>query len=169
MTPGTLCLHAFLSIAALGMNGSVAVAQNLGNWRALTADEEKARIGDTPAASVDPSIVEADFDGDGRKDKALIAVRKSDGIFGLIAILRGRIHVLDTDLVEASDGLRYAESGTWDTICGMPDRANDASCDEYPSRVTLKNPGILWIGNGRTSLYFWSRKTKNFDVVLMVD
>ncbi|WP_201862558.1 hypothetical protein [Microvirga soli] len=169
MKPRTLCLHAFLSIGALGMDGSAALAQNLGNWRALTAEEEKARIANVSPESVDPAMIEADFDGDGRKDKALIAVRKSDGVFGLIAILKGRIHVLDTDLVEASDGLRYAEPRTWDTICGMPASANDASCDEYPSRVILKNPGILWIGNGRTSLYFWSRKTKSFDVVLMVD
>ncbi|MBJ6128038.1 hypothetical protein [Microvirga splendida] len=168
MTLRTLCLHAFLSIAALGMNGSAALAQNLGNWRALTAEEEKVRIADISPGSVDPSTIEADFDGNGRKDKALIAINKFDGARGLIVLVHGRVHVISPDGVEASDGLGLAERGSWDTVCGNAFREFH-DCTDYPSRVMLKNPGILWIGNGRTSLYFWSRKTKSFDVVLVVD
>lgn len=168
MKCGTVLIALSLSLSWLPAAG--ALSQDVGPWRALTAEEERARIGDTPAQSIDPSMIEGDFDGDGTKDKALIAIRKSDGVFGLIAILKSRIHVLDTDLVEPSDGLGYAKPGTWKTICGIANRASDdESCKEYPSRVTLKNPGILWIGNGRTLLYFWDKKTRRFDVVLMVD
>jgi hypothetical protein len=150
------------------MDGSAALAQNLGNWRALTAEEEKARIADVSPESIDPATIEADFDGDGRKDKALIAINQSDGVRGLIAVINGRIHVISPDGVEASDGLGLAESGSWDTVCGNAFREFH-DCRDYPSRVTLKNPGILRISDGRTTLYFWSRKTRSFDAVLMVD
>lgn len=160
-----------LAVLGLGLTWSIAAgasAQDLGSWRPLTAEEEKSRIGDTPAGSIDPAMIEADFDGDGRKDKALIAVRKSNGSRGLIAVLNGRVHVIDPDSIEPSDSLRVAKPGRWNTICGNAFREFH-ECAGYPGRVTLKNPGILAISDGRTVLYVWDRKAKRFNGVLMVD
>jgi hypothetical protein len=166
-----LSIPAALVSIALGLSWpfpSGAQAQDLGEWRALTPKEEKDRIGKTPRSEADPSMIEADFDGDGKKDKALIAIRISDGARGLIAVMNGHIHPINPDGVEPSDGLRFAKPDRWDTVCGHAYREFH-DCTDYPSHVTLKNPGILWISVGRTVLYFWDRKTKRFDGVLMVD
>ena len=160
-----------LAVVSAGLSSlpvSSTLSQDFGFWRALTTEEEKARIGDASANSIDPTMIEADFDGDGRKDKALIAIRKIDGARGLIAVLNGRVHVISPDGMEPSDGLGLAKRGISNTDCVSPIREfHDFT--HYPSRVMLKNPGILWIGNGRTSLHFWDRKKKQFDTVLMVD
>ncbi|WP_230531691.1 hypothetical protein [Microvirga roseola] len=160
-----------VSIALFVPALSAAHAQDLGGWRALTAEEEKARIAGVPSDSVDPAMVEADFDGDGTTDKGLIAVRQSDGARGLIAVLKGKVHVIDPDGIEPSDGLGLAEPGTWETVCGNAFREfHQAACEEgYPARVTLKKPGILWIGNGQTVLYFWNEKAGRFAGAAMVD
>ncbi len=171
MTLRNSILHAFLGLGLLGTACSAALSQNLGEWRTLTAKEERARLGETPISEADPSTIEADFDGDGRKDRALIAVRRSDGARGLVVAMKGRVRVIEPEGVEPQDGLRLAEPGSWDTICGNAFREfHQEPCDEgYPARVDLRNPGILRISNGATILYFWDRTTGRFDSVLMVD
>ncbi|MBM1171128.1 hypothetical protein [Microvirga arabica] len=171
MSPRPFFLHGFLSIGILVAAPPAAIAQALGEWRALTAEEEQARIGDTPSGETDPSMIEADFDGDGRQDRALVAVRRSNGARGLVVATRGKVQVIKPEDVEPQDGLRLAAPGPWDTVCGNAFRAfHQGTCnDGYPSRVELRNPGILWIGNGRTVLYYWDGKTNRFSGVLMVD
>jgi hypothetical protein len=149
---------------------SGARARDFGEWRALTAEEENARIGDTPAGSVDPSTIEADFNGDGRTDRALIAVRKSDGVRDLIVDTGDRIHVLvrsepGRESVEPEDGLGPAKPGRWETICGNAFRELQGGLCEtenYPRTVTLKNPGILHVSPGQAILYYWDRRKKAF-------
>ena len=150
-----------------------ATAQDLGAWRALTAEEEKARIGDTPASKADPSTIEADFDGDRTKDKALIAVRSTDGARGLVVSLKAGLHVLvlsgenrdgtDADkspLLEA--GIRVAKPGPWRPNC-FEDCSNNP-----PKTAVLKAPGILFYDDASTMLYWWDAKRKRFTSTPMV-
>jgi hypothetical protein len=88
----TLLLSLSLDLPSLAIPR--ALSQDLGPWRALTAEEEKIRIGETPSSEADPSMIEGDFDGDKTKDKALIAVRRSDGIRGLVVLLKSQHHIL---------------------------------------------------------------------------
>jgi hypothetical protein len=153
---------------------STAQAQDFGIWRALTAEEEKTRIGDTPISEADPSMIEADFDGDGRKDKALLAVRKTDDVLGLIVLLKARSQVfvlseynrsgLDVARSGLPDaGLRIAEPGAWEPNC------YDKECfKDRPKKRILKNPGILYYAGPNTVLYFWESKTRSFGGSLMV-
>ena len=161
-----------VSIPVLAPEG--VLARDLGSWRALTAEEEKARIGGTPSESVDPSTIEADFDGDGRRDQALIAVRTSDGARGLIVALKSRLHVLvlsgenragiDADksaLLEA--GLQVVKPGSWQPNC-----FDDECSRNPPRRIRLKYSGILLYDEGSTVLYYWDAKAKRFAGSLMV-
>jgi len=169
--------HALLRIVlSTGIGLSVlpdAGAQDLGAWRALTTEEEKARVGDTPQKDADPSTIEADFDGDKAKDKALIAVRTTDGARGLVVFLKSGLHVLvlsgenrdgtDADkspLLEA--GIRVAKPGPWRPNCFE-------DCVAHPPRTfALRNPGILFYDDGSTMLYWWDAKKKRFTSALMV-
>jgi hypothetical protein len=85
-------LHAVLIICLPGATCPAALSQNLGEWRALTAEEETIRIGEIPSSEANPSRIEADFDG--KKDKALIAIRKTDNACGLIVSLKGQLQIL---------------------------------------------------------------------------
>lgn len=151
--------------------------QDHGGWRALTTEEEKARVGDTPAESVDPAMIEADFDGDGRKDKALIAVRKADGMHNLIVDLGTQVQALiQSDQrgmsVDPQAGLGLAKPGRWETICGNALRKLQGGlceAERYPAAVTLKRPGILYIENGLTQLYYWDPRRKAFETVILVN
>jgi hypothetical protein len=154
---------------------SGAEAQDFGEWRALTTEEEKAHNADIPADSVDPVMIEADFNGDGRKDKALIAVRKADQVHDLIVDLGDRIHVLvrseaGGEGVAPGAGVRLAESGRWETICGNAFRdlqGGMCESENYPRAVSLKRPGIISISDGATLLYYWDRKKKTFASVVL--
>lgn len=166
-----------LACTILIATGSPALAQDYGEWRALTEEEDKARIGDTVAESIDPSTIEADFDGDGRTDTALIAVRKADGTRDLIVDLGRSVHVLIRSeergmSVDPEAGLGLAKPRRWDTICGKALRKLQGGLCEserYPASVTLKLPGILYIENGLTQLYYWDRKKKAFESVVLVN
>jgi hypothetical protein len=161
-------------IAGIGLGACPkAHAQDLGVWRPLTAEEEKARIGSVPPKDADPSMIEADFDGDRAKDKALIAVRTTDGARGLIVALKSRLHVLvlsgeNKDGTEADKsplldaGIRVAKPGPW-----RPNCFEDCS-DNPPKTVVLKNPGILFYDDASTMLYRWDAKNKQFTGSLMV-
>ncbi|MFC4175313.1 hypothetical protein ACFOYU_25140 [Microvirga sp. GCM10011540] len=172
MSRRSTILHALCGIGLLAAC-TPALSQELGEWRALTAEEEKSHKGDVPADSADPLSVEADFDGDGRKDKALIAARRADGIRDLIVRMGDRIHVLVRSeeggaSVGAEDGLGLAEPGRWETICGNAFRdlqGGLCESEQYPEAVTLKHPGLLHISPGEAMLYFWNRKKKTFDAV----
>ena len=169
MTPRNALFRAFLYVGTLAAC-SAAHAQDFGEWRALTAEEEQARIADVPSDSIDPAMIEGDFDGDGTKDKAMIAIRRSDQVRGLIVSLKGRIHVVEAENVEANDGLGLAEPGRWDTVCGNAFREfHQTECRAgYPAQVRLRNPGFLHIGQGHTVLYFWNPRKKLFDAASMV-
>lgn len=164
------CLARLLLACALFPTS--ALAETASAWRSLTADEERARAGDVVAESLDPAAIEGDFDGDGKKDRAEIMVRTKDMARGLLVSMKGASKVVATgDGVSDQDGLGLAEPGPWDTVCGNAFREfHQKACEDgYPSRLTLKNPGILLIGNGRTMLYFWNPKKKAFGAVVMVD
>jgi hypothetical protein len=175
MNPRNRAGRVLWSLALAGALTAPAAAQDIGRWRALTAGEEKARIGDIPAESVDPSMIEADFDGDGRKDRALIAVRRADQVRDLIADMGDRIHVLvrseeKSAGVGPEDGLGLAKPGRWETVCGNAFRdlqGGLCGSEKYPRAVTLKNPGLLHISPGEAILYFWDRKKKTFDAVAL--
>lgn len=167
-----------LAIIAIGLSWplpSGARAQDFEAWRALTAEEDKARSGNAPSASIDPAMIRADFDGDGRIDTALIAVRKADRTRDLIVKAGERIHVLVRSSesgvsVGPEDGLGLAKVGRWDTICGNAFRELQGGLCEsgtYPRAVTLKNPGLLLIAPGETVLYFWDIKKRAFDSVAL--
>ncbi|HZH51445.1 MAG TPA: hypothetical protein VEZ16_06130 [Microvirga sp.] len=150
---------------------SGAWAQDLGEWRALTEEEENARTEDVESDSIDPAMIEADFDGDKIEDGALIAIRKSDGARGLIVVMKDRVHVIDTEHIGPKDGLGLAPPGSWDTVCGNAFREfhREACNSGYPARIKLKTPGILLIGNGSTVLHFWNPRTKRFNQATIVD
>ena len=158
-----MCLPALLPSAAL--------SQDFGPWRALTAEEERARSGDTLSESADPSLIEGDFNGDGKSDKVLIAIRKADGARQLIAVTRNPNNPVELGAAEPDDGLRLAEPGPWDTICGNAFREfhADLCASGYPRQIRLKNPGVLLVGSGQTSLFYWEAKKKRFDTVVLVD
>jgi hypothetical protein len=151
-----------------------ALSQDFGPWRTLTVEEEKARIAGISPESVDPSLIEADFDGNGKKDKALIAIRKADKARGLIVVLNGQLQVLalfrervpwlDDDESGLRDtGLQIAEPGSWQPNC-----YDDVCFKHPPKKRILKNPGILLLEDLTTMLYFWDPKTKSFGASLMV-
>jgi len=187
-----MLIRSSILVAGLGLLGPsmpTAQAQDYGEWRALTSDEEKARIAAVRPGSVAPAVVEADFDGDGTKDKVLIAIRKADGARRVIAVMGNRVNVIEPKGVDAPDGLGLADSGSDDTICGNAfQQLHKEACDDYPAHmnfrycdgphaahVTLKRPGFLWIG-GRGfnlqgflemrsrvyALYVWDRKKGRF-------
>jgi hypothetical protein len=173
-------LHVTLALVstAIGLSSlwlSGAQAQDLGEWRLLTAEEEKARIGDSPSNSIDPAMIKADFNGDGRIDTALIAVRKSDQSRDLIVKMDDRIHVLVRSEVSgvsigAEDGLGLAKPGHWDTICGNAFRELQGELcesEKYPKAVILRNPGLLRISSGEAVLYFWNGKKKAFESLIL--
>jgi len=147
-----------ISISSLWL--ADAQAQDFGEWRALTAEEEKARIGDMPMTSIDSSMIKADFDGDRRIDTALIAVREGDQTRDLIIKMNDQIHVLVRSsesgvTVGPEDGLRLAKATRWDTICGNAFRELQGGLcesEKYPKAVTLRNPGLLRISSGETVL-----------------
>ncbi len=154
---------------------SEALSQDFGAWRALTAEEEKARAENSPSVELDPTTIEADFNGDGKTDTALIAVRLSDQARELIVDMNGHTHVLihveeGEERIGPDDGLGLAEPRRWETICGNAFRKLQGGLCEsegYPKAVTLKNPGFLYISPGQTNLYFWDRKKKTFDLVVL--
>jgi hypothetical protein len=169
-----LSLRAVFSIGFLCAAGTIALPQDFAAWRTLTAEEEKSRIGDLPVGSSDPSMIQADFNGDGKKDKALIAIRETDGARGLIVALAGRsqILVLSEENGSGADsdqsgllnkGLSIAEPGSWQANC------YDDECFKHPPRTRiLKNPGILFYDGPNTVLYFWDPNSKRFVGSLMV-
>ncbi|KAB0267990.1 hypothetical protein [Microvirga brassicacearum] len=121
-------------------------------------------------------MIEADFDGNGIKDRAQIAIRKSDQARGVIVTTKGRVHLLlilsEGDEIRADhsdlkdNGLGFAKPGRWDTVCGNAFREfQEESCEDYPKSVRLRNPGILVVSNTYALLYFWDRKKEKFDVV----
>jgi len=169
----TLFLHGSLGIGLLAAP-STAIAQDIGEWRTLTAKEEQTRIADTPSGEADPSMIEADFDGDGKKDKALIAIRRTDDALGLIVLLRNRPQIIVLSEYKRSgqdvdqsglphSGLRIAEPGAWQPNC-----YDDACFKRPPRKRVLKNPGILYYDGPNTVLYFWEPKTRSFGSSLMV-
>jgi hypothetical protein len=174
---GRIVIVPFLLSMALGPllpMPSTAQAEDLGAWRVLTAEEEKIRVGETPSSEADPSMIEADFDGDGRKDKALIAIRKPDDVLGLIVLLKShpQIFVLSEHNRSGLDvdqsglphsGLSVAEPGAWQPNC-----YDDECFKRPPKKRILKNPGILFYDGPNTVLYFWEPRTKSFGGSLMV-
>ena len=165
-------LHAVLIICLPGATCPAALSQNLGEWRALTAEEETIRIGEIPSSEANPSRIEADFDG--KKDKALIAIRKTDNACGLIVSLKGQLQILvlsadngnglNSDQNRLLDtGLSIAEPGSWEPNC------YDDECFKHPPKKRiLRNPGILFYDGPNTILYFWEPRTKRFGSSLMV-
>lgn len=150
---------------------AAALARDLGVWRELTAEEERARTAGTPFESTDPSTIEADFNSDGVKDQAMIAIRRTDQVRGLIAVVKGQVHVLvvEPKTITEYDGLGVAQPGEWNPICGNALRAFHQCGPDNPRKLRLKNPGILLIGDGTTVLYYWNEKSKRFQGVMMVD
>jgi hypothetical protein len=164
-----------IGLAGAAVAAPVALAQDFGEWRALTVEEQKAHLGDVPAGSAAPLMIEADFNGDGRKDKALIAIRKADQVHDLIVDLGDQTHVLVRS-EEGGEGiapgasLGHAKPGRWETICGNAFRdlqGGLCESEKYPRAVRLEHPGIICIADGETLLYFWDRKKKTFDAVAL--
>src|SRR5215217_4752638 len=137
-----MLIRSSILVAGLGLLGPsmpTAQAQDYGEWRALTSDEEKARIAAVRPGSVAPAVVEADFDGDGTKDKVLIAIRKADGARRVIAVMGNRVHVIEPLGVDAPDGLGLADSGSDDTICGNAfQQLHKEACDDYPAHMHFR-------------------------------
>jgi hypothetical protein len=168
-------------VAVLGLLSpamTTAQAQDYGEWRALSSDEEKARIAGVRLSSVAPAVIEADFDGNGTKDKVSIAIRKADGARGVIALIGKRLQVVEIE--KATDALGLADPTSHDTICGKALRElHEEACNDYPARVTLKycngyhparvtlkHPGFLRIGMRRRmfDLVVWDPNKRRFVV-----
>ncbi len=171
MSSGRSFFPAVLMLGLPALLPAAALSQDFGPWRALTAEEERARSGDTLSATADPSLIEGDFNGDGTGDKVLIAIRKADGARHLIAVTQNPNHPVERGTAEPDDGLRLAEPGPWDTICGNAFREfhADLCASGYPKQIRLKNPGVLLVGSGQTSLFYWEAKKKRLDTVVLVD
>ena len=167
-----VAIHILAGIGLVCSLMSGVQAQDFCPWRPLTEEEEQARTENVPAEDADPSVIEGDFDGDGTQDKALIAIRKADGVRDLIVLIRtNRIYPVMVGTVDPRDGMRLAEPGPWDTICGNAFREfHEKMCASgYPKQIKLKNPGILVVSNGQTSLFFWNSKKRLFDAYILVD
>lgn len=172
MSPYRVIVRILFGIGLMWLLIPSAQAQDFGPWRPLTTEEEQARIENVPVEDADPSMIEGDFDGDGIQDKALIAIRKADGARDLIALIKtNKVYPLMVGTVDSHDGLRLAESGLWDTICGNAFREfHQKMCaNGYPRQINLKNPGILVVSDGQTSLFFWQPQKKRFDAYILVD
>ncbi len=144
-------------------------------WRDLTPEEERLRVADTAPDSIDPAAIEADFDGDGAKDRAAILVRLADGARGVVVALKNRVVVLAfsgsdrsgidpdaEDLTLATGGLGVAKPGLWAPNCF------DDDCKAARRSVRLKSTGLIVIDETITLLYYWNPKTGRFARMLMV-
>ncbi|WP_046867067.1 hypothetical protein [Microvirga massiliensis] len=160
-----------LGIGLLWQMGTPSAAADLGTWRELTADEEAVRIAGIPPASIDPSVIEGDFNGDGILDRAMIAIRTTDQVRGLIAVIDSHIHVIagDPGAVGDRDGLGIAPPGRWDPVCGNALREFHECDGRQPTTIDLTTSGILLIGEGETVLYFWDKKIPGFRNAVMID
>lgn len=160
-------IKAVVSLCFLGQMCAAAFASDLGVWRKLTDEEEKVRT----TESTDPSAIKADFNGDGIEDLAMIAVRRTDQVRGLIAIVKGKVHVIveEPKVIAEYDGLGLAQPGEWHPICGNALRVFHRCGPDNLRKLRLKSPAILLIGDGVTVLYYWSERTKHFREVTMVD
>ncbi|HEX2136888.1 MAG TPA: hypothetical protein VHG30_13445, partial [Microvirga sp.] len=169
-------------LAAMLAGGAVTPAKaaviDLQEWRALTAEEARAMAGGEPASKearpAPPFAIEADFDGDGVKDRAEILVRRSDQARALVATVRGKTYLLtisnpppfeeNLHLLDLKDGvnLQTAKPGRWSPNCFD-------DCDSRRTKPTrLKNPGIILGADTITLLFYWDAKTRRFSLLLMV-
>ena len=146
-------------------------AAGLGTWRELTAEEEAIRIAGIPPASIDPSVIEGDFNGDGIVDRAMIAIRTTDQVRGLIAIINDHVHVIvgDPGAVGDRDGLGIAPPGRWNPVCGNALREFHECDARQPTAIDLTITGILFIRENATVLYYWDEKSAGFRSAVMVD
>jgi hypothetical protein len=156
----TLCL---LSLAVGGVKAA--------EWRDLSFEEEEARTAGASSGPPDSARLKADFDGDGTEDEALILMNMASDDPGLVAHVDGQEYELaGRNVVEKQSGLRLARVGRWDTVCSGAFRQFDPeSCKGYPAGVTLKQPGILLVTDGRTTLFFWNSNKKAFDAVALAN
>jgi hypothetical protein len=146
-------------------------AADLGAWRELTAEEEAVRIAGIPPASIDLSTIEGDFNGDGILDRAMIAIRTTNQVRGLVAVIDGHIHVIagDPGAVGDRDGLGITPPGRWNSVCGNALREFHECEASQPTTIDLMNPGILLIREGSSVLYYWGDKIPGFRSAVMVD
>jgi hypothetical protein len=160
-----------LGIGLLWQMCAPGVAADLGAWRELTAEEEAVRIAGIPPASIDPSMIEGDFNGDSIVDRAMIAIRTTDQVRGLIAIINDHVHVVagDPGAVGDRDGLGIAPLGRWNPVCGNALREFHECDAGQPTTIDLTTSGILLISEGATVLYFWDQKTLGFQSAVMAD
>ena len=160
-----------LSIGLLWQMCMFGFAADLGAWRKLTAEEETIRIAGIPPASIDPSLIEGDFNGDGIVDRAMIAIRTTDQVRGLIAIINDHVHVIvgDPESVGDRDGLGIALPGRWNPVCGNAHREFHECDARQPTAIDLTITGILFIRENATVLYYWDEQSAGFRSAVMVD
>jgi hypothetical protein len=148
-------------------------AEDMSGWRvpakADLADESGWR-------NVDKSLyltVSADFDGDGKKDKASLLINDKKNKMGLFVELSSqpgkKIRLDETDdksWIQAM-GITIAKPGKYKTACGKGYWA----CEKgEPASLNLKLPAIDYFKEESASSFFiWDKKTKQFKRIWISD
>ena len=116
-----------------------------------------------------------DFDGDGRRDQALLLIRKADRAMGLVVFLTRvgdseahQLYVFERPgLIEAM-GVRVAQPGYYRILCDDDDRGPCGEDGKNP--IALDLPAIDSFKDGSaSSLFFWDRDARAFRQVWTSD
>jgi hypothetical protein len=121
-----------------------------------------------------PNHAQADFDGDGRKDHALLLIQSDEAKCGLFVLpgSGGRVLKLDEFPLSPREsklhaGLSPIKPGNYLTACGKG--YWDCGPDE-PRELTLKRTGVyFFVFEGSSSIFYWNEDARSFSRVPISD
>jgi hypothetical protein len=118
-----------------------------------------------------PTHAEADFDGDGTKDHALILIQPDEAKYGLFVLLgKGRsLKLEEFGLTGGGDklhvGLSPVKPGKYLTACG---KGYWKCSPDETEELTLSRTGIyFFVFEGASSIFYWNDGTRTFSRVWM--
>jgi hypothetical protein len=157
-----VCLLMLLAFIPL----SPILSLDMSGWRKPTKAEIADDIDWRKESKTLYLTAEADFDGDGKIDKASLLVNDKKNKMGLFVILGGSkpasprlLDEMKKSLIQAM-GISVVESGRYETACGK----GYLECEkDEPKVLDLEIPAINYFKEGSVSSFFyWDRKKKSF-------
>ena len=122
-----------------------------------------------------PYKIEADFDGNGKVDTALLLIKGDNSGWTLFVFMRSKNDQIDTFPLDHTEhtvpylymGISILEPGKLKTACGKG--YWDCKPGEPPT-LYLKNPGInYFVFESANSVFYWNKDSKNFSRIWLSD